>query len=500
MMDASGTVPPMERDDFVGGITLYPGDCLAVLPALAENSLDSCVTDAPYHLTSIVKRFGAENAAPAKSNGATGAYARASAGFMGKAWDGGDIAFRPDVWREVYRVLKPGAYIVAFSSSRTYHRMACAIEDVGFITHPLVAWITGQGFPKARNVSKSIDKAAGAEREATGIEPRRPNPRAMNPNGAGERQNDAATRYDAAATDAARQWDGWYYGTQSLKPAIEPIYVGQKPFEKGLNGTQNILKWGTGALNVDGCRVPTEPRSTHARGNVRGEPGQIYGNGKGLPAAEFPSASSRWPANVILDGSEEVVGLFPETQSGSGGGGVTKAGLRGNTFEPQTPCNREGDSGSAARFFYQAKADAHDRIGSKHPCIKPLDLIQYLIRLVTPPGGTVLDCFAGSGTAGEAAFREGMRAVLIEREEEYIGDIRRRMRLLLAGPDERARESIKARNRDKPVDSGPLFQFEYDPAADLAGSLNDCYGAVKARVAAGGPGWPEEDNAAEPAS
>jgi site-specific DNA-methyltransferase (adenine-specific) len=400
-----------------GRVTLYCGDCLEELKKLPDNSCDSAVMDPPYHLASIVKRFGGDQA-PAKS-GKTGAYKRASAGFMGKEWDGGDIAFRPDVWREVYRVLKPGGYLLAFASTRGFGRMSVAIEDAGFITHPMIAWMFGSGFPKATRI-----KAEG--------------------------------------------FDDFRYGGQSLKPAIEPVYMGQKPFEKGLSGTENILKHGTGAVNIGACRIPIgkadDPRlggngdwsSSKMAKNVYGDgfSGQRIGS----------SEKGRWPANVIHDGSDEVLAAFPDApgaMSALTGNEPTASGFSGDVYDfrpgDRKPSVPRKDSGSAARFFYSAKADAADRIGSKHPTVKPIDLMRYLVRLVTPPGGTVLDCFAGTGTTGEAAFYEGFNAVLIEREPEYQEDIRRRMRLCLAGPDERKRESIKAATKDEPDEYGPLF-------------------------------------------
>lgn len=380
-------------------ITLHPGDCLTVLATMADDSADSCVTDPPYHLSSIVKRFGAENAAPAKA-GKTGAYKRASAGFMGKKWDGGDIAFRTDVWEQVFRVLKPGAHLVAFSGTRTYHRMACAIEDAGFEVRDQIGWAYGSGFPKSHNQKGD--------------------------------------------------WQGW--GT-ALKPAWEPIVLARKP----LVGTvaANIAAHGTGALNIDGCRVTGESTVRTNHGGT-GDPSQWRtGNG-----SDFQSGSTqgRWPANIVHDGSDEVVGAFPDTTV-NGQGPTRGASGASGIYSPKgagpVRDRRETEHGSAARFFYTAKADADDRLGSKHPTVKPLDLMQWLVRLVTPPGGLVLDPFAGTGTTGEAAFREGMRAVLIEREPEYQSDIRRRMSLALGGPEERKRESIKASG--KTADAGPLF-------------------------------------------
>jgi DNA modification methylase len=456
-----------EPESFLGGkVTLWSGDCLAVVPDLPENSIDSCICDPPYHLTSIVKRFGAENAAPAK-RGKTGAYARASAGFMNQTWDGGDIAFRPETWAAILRALKPGAYLAAFSSTRTFGRMQVACEQAGFVTHPFIAemfsvdtrarmfldsldegqadaflallqsagiggmlgYIFGQGFPKAHRVVASglteLDRATGG-------------------------------------------WDGWRYGTQSLKPAIEPIYLGQKPFEAGLTGTENVIKWGIGALNIDGARIQVAD-DDYAK-NCSGDRGHADNRSRDMDFAMGCGTASkigRWPANLILDGGDEVASLFPNTASGSGTvrqeSGADKDGNRSSVYGKESrPAGTEmisyGDEGSAARFFWSSKADADDRLGSRHPTVKPVDLVQYLVRLVTPPGGLVLDPFAGTGTTGEAAWREGARAVLIERETEYQADVRRRMALALAGPDERARESVKAKMKGKPPDHGPLFE------------------------------------------
>lgn len=348
---------------------------------------------------------------------------------MGKSWDGGDIAFRPELWREVLRVLKPGGHLLAFGGTRTYHRMACAVEDAGFEIRDQIGWLYGQGFPK----------------------------------------NQAA-----------------------LKPGWEPIALARKPLEGTLAG--NVEKWGTGALDIDGCRVPTDETITATRNVALGSSaGGIYGkankpgvysnrrdgeasatrrytdegatNFAATPGPRDGDLRGRWPANVIHDGSEEVIAAFPaDLKSGKAvsRSPATAAGYRPNALGAESrpsgvTTEWYGDEGSAARFYYIAKADADDRLGSKHPTVKPVDLMAYLVRLVTPKGGTVLDPLAGTGTTGEAALREGRRAVLIEREPEYCDDIRRRMRLAMAGPDERARESIKAKTKGKPLDHGPLF-------------------------------------------
>jgi len=475
-----------------GKVTLHAGDCIAALAELGECSIDSCVTDPPYHLTSIVKRFGADNAAPAKF-GADGRYARATSGFMGKQWDGGDISARPETWAAVYRVLKPGGYLLAFGGTRTYHRMACAIEDAGFEVRDMVSWLYGSGFPKSHDVSKGIDRAAGAAREVVGVNAAAIRNKQRDTTWTGDVWGDNGATITAPATAEAREWAGW--GT-ALKPALEPICMARKP----LIGTvaANVLEHGTGAINIDGCRVDGVVTSNPLVRNARGfeSDGLVQGEtGKGVVS------TGRWPANVIHDGSEEVTAAFPESSSGTltaehrRNGGYSnnrkneifgKGSERGCEPDASTYA---ADSGSAARFYYSAKADADDRLGSRHPTVKPVDLMQYLVRLVTPRGGLVIDPFAGTGTTGEAAWREGMRAVLIEREQDYQADIRRRMALVLAGPDERSRESIKAKGA--PVDYGPLFAVPYDPVADFEGSIDDCYAAIRERKANGGAGWPE---------
>lgn len=452
-----------------GRVILHAGDCREVLRNLADNSIDSICCDPPYHLQSIVKRFSNErrsNLEQPKTKNLeyinAGQYKRLSGGFMGAKWDGGDIAFDIKLWAECLRVLKPGGYLLAFSSSRTYHRMACAIEDAGLITHPMIGWCFGTGFPKAHSVSKHIDRIAGVEREVVRTIKKTPSAGSENINKGWKRPwAEGVTTMDitAPATASSREWDGWFYGTQSLKPALEPIYMGQKPFERGLNGIQNILKWGTGAINVGACKIPGQFESGWSKSGSKASVNTCM-SGPNYEREPTPdSALGRWPANLIHDGSEEVLAAFPEScqPCGSAKKNDSKTSIFDSGITPRAGSNASyvGDSGSAARFFYSAKADSDDRLGSKHPTVKPIDLIQYLVRLATPKGGTCLDLFAGTGATGEACFREGFRAVLIEREPEYISDIQRRMALVLAGPDERSRESIKAQGR--PRDDGPLF-------------------------------------------
>ena len=355
-------------------------DCRAALEIFPSNHFDSVVTDPPYALTSITRRFGAEGVAPPKV-GKTGVYARSAAGFMGKKWDNGDVAFAPEFWSEILRVLKPGGYVAAFGGSRTYHRLACAIEDAGFIIHPMLGWLFGQGFPKAHKVE-----------------------------------------------DAA--WEGWAYGAQSTKPALEPICFAQKPFSEK-TGTANVLRWRTGAINIDGCRIESElpeGRKRHSGGVVGA------GTSYELPDSHGEMPSGRWPANLCHDGSAEVLAAFPNSDGqlaavGPANGPKSSINVYGD-YGPREQCEPRNDSGSAARFFYCAKASKQDRAGSKHPTVKPINLIRWLARLVTPPNGLILDPFAGSGTTGAAAHLEGFRAVLVEREAEYFADIERRLAAL----------------------------------------------------------------------
>ena len=440
-------------------VTLYCGDCRNAISALQSGSVDACLTDPPYHLTANKK--GGSGIASVNLDSPFGrariGTGNGGGGFMGKAWDGGDVAFQPDTWREIWRVLKPGAHLLAFGGTRTYHRMVCAIEDAGFEIRDCIQWLYGSGFPKSLDISKAIDKAAGAERKVVGegVPVRRMIPGA-DQNVFGWEKDDGRVfvpTMSEPATDAARQWEGW--GT-ALKPACELIVLARKPLSESTIAA-NVLKWGTGALNIDGCRVGTDGGCAGA-----GAGAVVFGDGLNGTFAKPVPGMGRWPANLCHDGSEEVVAGFPESNSTASQKIIAEPNYKNAVYGrgmggTVSPDNQYSDDGSTARFFYTAKADSDDRLGSKHPTVKPVDLMQYLVRLVTPPLGTVLDPFAGTGTTGEACIREGMRAVLIEREAEYQDDIRRRMKLCLAGPDERARESIKARMKDKPEDHGPLF-------------------------------------------
>lgn len=499
-------------EEFLGGaVTLHNGDSRDVLKLLPDNSVDSVVTDPPYALVSIVKRFGADGAAATRDGDV---YSRSSAGFMGQKWDTGETAFAVEFWAEVMRVLKPGGHVIAFGGTRTYHRLACAVEDAGFEIRDMVQWLYGSGFPKSHDVSKGIAKARhrrdevlrattwmAERRDATGLtnseidamagtngmaghwttqgdqaaiptaeqwaklEPTLgPAPEWLGvmhkpareagdawldaevvglKRGAASSNTASLGKFESEYEDRslggeAAQWEGW--GT-ALKPACEPCVLARKPLGEG-TVARNVLAHGTGALNVDACRAEAE-KPTGWGGGAAG--GETWNDGNcGLAKDGEPRpVDGRWPANVVHDGSEEVVAGFPETtgQIGGGASGVSRPGIK--------------DSGSAARFFYSAKADALDRAASKHPTVKPVDLMQWMVRLVTPPGGVVLDPFAGSGTTGEAAFLEGFKAILIEREATYCEDIRARMAMADGGEKSRRRAIAKRKAED--ASPGGLF-------------------------------------------
>jgi DNA modification methylase len=473
---------------------LFEGNCLEVMKTMDADSIDSIVTDPPYEL-----------------------------GFMGKSWDSSGIAFNVEVWQEALRVLKPGGHLIAFSGSRTYHRMAVAIEDAGFEIRDQIMWVYGSGFPKSHDVSKAIDKNNGetgrllkftnwmrttglkakeldeatgtnmgghylttpsqpaiptvelwqkirplvadvpewvdelvdrieAEREVVGTKPSSLGETVA----AGERNQEIIDYHKnkivditVPATAAAKQWQGW--GT-ALKPAHEPMVLARKP----LIGTvaNNVLTYGTGGLNIDGTRVGSEGGTSGSNFVPNSTP--IYGKGFGGKVEITQLAAGRFPANFIHDGSDEVVALFPQT-AGNHGGRVATSGFEfgaGNGSKISAT-NAKQDFGSAARFFYCAKASKKDRnegldgfevrrssgygydhgLGNAgegmfkdrnpikanhHPTVKPTSLMQYLVRLVTPPNGIVLDPFLGSGSTGKAAMYEGFNFVGIELTPEYL--------------------------------------------------------------------------------
>ena len=393
-------------------VRIIAGDCRDVLRTLPEASVDSVVTDPPYHLTQASRGGHARTNNPDMPHGR---HRIGDKGFMGKQWDGGDVAFRAETWVEVLRVLKPGGHLVAFGGTRTYHRMVCAIEDAGFEIRDQLGWVYGSGFPKSRNL--------GGE------------------------------------------WKGW--GT-ALKPAWEPIVLARK----SLVGTveANVHAHGTGALNIDGCRIPADDEA-YARNHSgdRGHGGTRSIDDTGAtsmrPGGGNASATGRWPANILHDGSEEVMAAFPQASGAvapvtnrNADGDATRNAYGKYRGGRATSDQRDG-GGSAARFFYCAKADRADRNAgldgmperpllwssgeqnpgafqssntkraaqNNHPTVKPTDLMRWLCRLITPPGGIVLDPFAGSGSTLKAAEMEGFSAIGVELEAEYIEIARRRI-------------------------------------------------------------------------
>ena len=365
-------------------LTLHHGDCLDVLRLLPDCSVDSIVTDPPYGLS-----------------------------FMGKRWDY-DVP-SVEVWTECLRVLKPGGHLLAFAGTRTQHRMAVRIEDAGFEIRDMIAWVYGSGFPKSLDVSKAIDKAAGAEREVVGT---RITGAAMSGKASGIENGQGGTEFGsgqnevpitAPATPEAKQWQGW--GT-ALKPALEPITVARKP----LIGTvaENVLQHGTGAINVDGGRVGTG-EALGRFNNARTE-GSSYIVQREAGLIDNSNGLGRWPANFIHDGSEEATDLLGASARFFYCAKASKAD-RDEGCEGMEQRKAGAMSGIETR---EGKPTNHPMRTNFHPTVKPTDLMRYLCRLVTPPSGTVLDPFMGSGSTGKAAMLEGFAFVGIEREAEYI--------------------------------------------------------------------------------
>ncbi|QWY81073.1 DNA methylase [Mycobacterium phage Burton] len=467
----------------MSNVDLRLGDCRDILTELEDNSVDSIVTDPPYEL-----------------------------GFMGKKWDGSGIAFDVEMWEQCLRVLKPGGHLLAFGGSRTWHRLTVAIEDAGFEIRDSIAWLYGSGFPKSLDVSKAIDKAGGVSPQRQAEVLRNARTRAglsrdevaaqigctpssvrdweegraravgrpiewITPSqeyrdrladllgySSDERSITGATidrrgdgtviglghsgvTYGEASTDAAKQWQGW--GT-ALKPAFEPIVVARKP----LAGTvaANVLEHGTGALNIDACRIGDGSESQGPRDSSEPSATRRYTSSGAVNIASTPgprggSPSGRWPTNVVLDDTQAAE---LDKQSGNLPGGVTVRrnmhgqeqnanGIYGSRKRYASEDFTYGDSGGASRFFpvfkYQAKAPAKERPsyvnedGAKvaHSTVKPLTLMRWLARLVCPPGGVILDPFAGSGTTVEACLLEGFDCIAIENEPEYIPLIEHRI-------------------------------------------------------------------------
>jgi len=410
-----------------GGVTIYHGDCREILPTLDQ--VDAVVTDPPYGLTAN-KKGGTGKASLNLNSPAGRSRISTGGGFMGQLWD----SSVPDVeyWEIIKDAMKPGAHLLAFGGTRTFHRLTCAIEDAGFEIRDCLMYVYGTGFPKSLNVSKAIDKAAGAERKIIGLS-------TIGGGGASTGGNykfgsaDRAVGTDglpvtSSATDAAKQWEGW--GT-ALKPAWEPIILARKPLSEKTVAA-NVLKHGTGALNIDGCRIEsTDDQLAEKYASVRNAPPRenaVYGKDKRARSEGplEPHPQGRWPANLLHDGSDEVITRFPDAGGGDKRGechgksasGFFNVGAEGRGSEPHGQVY--DDKGSAARFFYCAKVSSCERGKSDHPTMKPVALMSYLCRLITPPGGIILDAFMGSGSTLAAAQAEHFRAIGIELEERYV--------------------------------------------------------------------------------
>jgi DNA modification methylase len=665
-------------------------DMLEAIPRLVADGVvcDACVTDPPYHLTATQQRFGAANAAPAQ-HGRDGAMARLSGGFMGQQWDGGDIAFRPETWATVATILRPGAFLVAFGGTRTYHRLACAIEDGGFVIQDCIMWLFAQGFPKRRDALKPAYEPIICARKKFSTSPDwcivaefttrleallwtvTPAPDAV----AIERGTESSARWlahamrkwsreESAETDtfnspgeasitlsiallwnvilaalsanestfttemrsslttglrtlnswlseitpasitlAASRRDGLWPSALTVAPSLSgerpnwsgiptpsvaehvsfrtvaavlstladiaaassllpqataasfaqcrvPIVSTTKREGSASNvpalnvapflrlspaGIQNIVAenaWqphtglglspdylpivlaykpgGKRTMQIDECRIGIETRINPAASNTDNR--VAYHNGWRADA-EPTIATGRWPANIATDGSDEVLAAFPDSAGQQGdvrGTEPSRTGESGIYHEfgrvpfnkrvgeasaerryteegasdfAMMPGARRSDGGSAARFFFSAKAGNEDRFGSRHPTVKPVELIRWLVKLVVPPGGLFLDPFAGSGTAGVAALAEGRDAILIERDASYCEDIRARMAFFEGG----GTHSVQAKNRSRKSTAGPLFDPPYDEAADSKASYELAVRAIGERVKAGAP-------------
>ncbi len=399
------------------GHRVIHGDCTVVLRGLAREAMlvDAVVTDPPYHLASIVARLGQPDSAPIQS-GVTGVYARSSSGFMGQQWDGGDVAFRPETWRRVYDVMKPGAHLVAFAATKGYHRMACAIEDAGFEIPDMLLWLYGTGFPKRHTL---------------------------------------------------------------LKPGVEPMVFAQKPISES-SIDANIARWGVGAINIDVCRIGTDIVGWGGAAAGRPDSEQSQGRNYRMGAGEARPVTGRWPANVLHDGSDEVLEAF--AAFGDDKGAVAPVNERGSdkfrnvygTFNGNGDNGKSfrGDSGTAARFFYSSKATQGERIFEcrecgahqlgkpacdhadqrTHPTVKPISLMEWLVKLVCPIGGLVLDPFAGTGTTAAAARTAGMQSLSIEADENHVRDIGIRLGIPVD-------DLIAAKVSAGPVDHGPQHEM-----------------------------------------
>lgn len=376
-------------------IKLLNADCMEHMKTMDNNSIDAIITDPPYGLS-----------------------------FMGKQWDY-DVP-KVEIWKECLRVLKPGGHLMAFAGTRTQHRMAVNIEDAGFEIRDMVAWVYGSGFPKSHNIGKAVDKLQGNDRETI------PNPKAKQQT---QSKNGIYGDYEATkeTTIGNSEWEGW--GT-ALKPALEPITLARKPFKGTV--ADNVLKWGTGGLNIDDCRVGIDEnddihkKNPHTKGGFGNKGAYVYTNKMGRGADVYDFSQGRFPANFIHDGSQQILDIFPES-AGQQGDIVRHKNIRKSpsgcygAMPPAADRYKRNDKGSAARFFYCPKASRKERdeglekggTRNTHPTVKPIELMRYLCRLITPPNGVVLDPFMGSGSTGVAAQREGFDFIGMELDSDY---------------------------------------------------------------------------------
>ena len=374
---------------------LHNEDCIVQMQKMIDEGIqvDSVVTDPPYEL-----------------------------GFMGKSWDSTGIAFQKETWELAFQLLKPGGHLLAFGGSRTYHRMAVAIEDAGFDIRDQIMWLYGSGFPKSLNIGKAVDNVLGKKRTIIGKQSTEIGTHLKSKEGPGKGGNKPAVknRYTGnvlggPVSSEAQEWEGW--GT-ALKPAHEPVVVARKPVsEKTV--AENVLKYGTGGINIDECRIGKEILEEQIAGQAK--IGTFERKNMVTPKRE-----GRFPANVMHDGSEEVLEGFPNTKSikGKSRTATIKNQTRLNNSQEVFVNNEYEDEGSAARFFYCPKVSKNERNRGLdkniHPTVKPVELMKYLCRLVTPKGGTILDPFRGSGSTGMAAKDEGFEFIGIEKEKEYF--------------------------------------------------------------------------------
>lgn len=409
---------------------LYHGNMLDMLSVIPPQSIDSVVTDPPYELN-----------------------------FMGKGWDNSGIAFQPNTWKKCYEVLKPGGYLLAFGGSRTFHRIACAIEDAGFEIRDTIMWLYGSGFPKSMNIGLAIDKKNGVDNRTGNIVKGMGNNNTTAMKNCLSESQEFAPEYEERV--AQNEWAGW--GT-CLKPAFEPIIIARKPFDGSL--VDNVLTFGVGGLNIDECRVPLEDnfevkttnRKSRQDNNVFDDTNSGMKNETNHIASADPKG--RFPANVILTYDEtdyaEVCGGFPSSDRQNGT--ITKE--YPDTVDKQIygkracipPFESYKDSDSAARYFYCAKASKKDRndgcAKNNHPTVKPEDLTRYLVRLVTPNGGTVLDPFNGSGSTGKAVMLEnvergkGYKYIGIEMTDDYLPISKARIEYAMGYVPEKCHESV----------------------------------------------------------